>query len=249
MEPTLLTDSVAFDELTCALLEVAPTGFMLLRPVYAADEQAIVDVCYEYLNHTAQHYLQQPEHPTQSFLTLFPAKLDIFAFYCEAFSSEERSLYSGTYEQAGQVFTFHLVAKRQGPRLVVSITGGAERPHTAIEQALRDSQARELAALQLAKRQQQDVNRFFEQAPVAISLLRGPQYVVELMNEANATLLGSTPEQLLGRPIMEALPVLQGQDFDLILRRVLQGETVVFKDVPVVLDRAHLGQPNQGTTT
>jgi signal transduction histidine kinase len=246
MELTSPPDSVAFDELSHALLEVAPTGFMLLRPVYEAGGEAIVDVVYEYLNLTAQQYLKQPAQPTKSFLTLFPEKKGLLAFYREAFQSGECSLYSGTYELAGQDFTFHLVAKRQGPRLVVSITGALDRPHTAIEEVLRESHARELAALQLAKRQQQDINRFFEQAPVAITLLRGPRHVVELVNEVNATLLGSTPEELLGQPILEALPALQGQGFDLVLKRVLQGETIVFKELPVLLDRAHLGQPNQG---
>ncbi|RYY09502.1 MAG: PAS domain-containing protein, partial [Cytophagaceae bacterium] len=102
------------------------------------------------------------------------------------------------------------------------------------------------AARQLAQRQVQDANQFFEQAPVAISLLRGPRHVVEFLNETNATLLGSTREKLLGQPILEALPVLQGQGFDLVLQRVLAGETMVLKDVPVTLERAHRGQPNLG---
>ncbi|RZK90190.1 MAG: hypothetical protein EOO62_35430, partial [Hymenobacter sp.] len=45
---------------------------------------------------------------------------------------------------------------------------------------------------------------------------------------------------------IEALPVLQGQGFDEVLKRVLQGATVIFQEVPVTLDRAHLGQPNVG---
>ncbi len=245
-DPTLLLDAVPLDELAHTLLEVSPTGIMLLRPVYAADEETIVDVLYEYLNPTAQRQLQQPAHPTQSFLTLFPEKAAILTFYASAFLTEERSLYSGAYELAGQPATFHLVAKRQGARLVVSITGAADRPHAAIEVALRESQAREQAAQELAERQQQDINRFFEQAPVAICLLRGPRHVVELINEVNASLLGSTTTELLGQPILEALPTLQDQGFGQVLQRALGGETIVFHDVSVTLERAHLGQPNKG---
>jgi PAS domain S-box-containing protein len=245
-DPNLLLDAAPLDELSHTLLEVFPTGIMLLRPVYAADEKTVVDVFYEYLNPTAQRQLQQPARPTQSFLTLFPEKATILAFYANAFLTGERSLYSGTYELAGKPATFHLVAKRQGARLVVSITGAADRPHAAIEEALRESQAREQAAQQQAERQQQDINRFFEQAPVAISLLRGPRYVVELINEVNASLLGSTTTELLGQPILEALPALKGQGFDQVLQRVLQGESIVFHEICVTLDRAHLGQPNQG---
>ena len=246
IESTALTDAAALGELADALLDVAPTGLILLRPVYDAGGEAIVDLTYEYLNPTAQRQLLLPARPAESFLTLYPAETAVFAFYCAAFRAAGRSVYSGAIELAGIAFSFHLVARRQGPRLVVSTTGAADQPHAAVAEALHESQLREQAARQLAQHQLQDANRFFEQAPVAISLLRGPQHVVELMNEANATLLGSTREKLLGQPIMEALPVLQGQGFDLVLRRVLAGETIVFKEVPVTLERAHLGQPNQG---
>ncbi|MFD1870975.1 sensor histidine kinase [Hymenobacter bucti] len=240
-------DVDAFGELAHALLDVTPTGLLLLRPVYDAAGEAIVDVAYEYLNEKAQLLLRLPAQPTESFLTIYPAETDLFAFFRTAFLAvEARSLYSGTYQRAGTAFHFHLVARRQAGRLVVSMTGAADQPHAAIKAALRASQARERAAWQLAERQQQDINRFFEQAPVAISLLRGPRHVVELINEASAALLGSTREKLLGQPMMEALPALQRQGFDRVLERVLQGETIVLDETPVVLDRAHLGQANHG---
>jgi len=246
MELTVPTDAAAPDELAYTLLDVAPAGLMLLRPVFGAGGEAIVDMRYEYLNSTAQRYLRQPERPAQSLLALFPEKTDILDFYRAAYRSGARALYTGSYLLAGLNTTFHLVAKRQGPRLVVSIMGATDRPHAAIEEALRESQDREREARQSAASQQQDATRLFEQAPVAITLMRGPRHVVELINEANATLLGSTREQLLGRPIMEALPVLEGQGFDLVLQRVLRGETISFREIPVQLSRAHLGQPNCG---
>ena len=246
IESTPSIDAAPFDELACTLLALSPTGVLLLRPVYGGDGEAIIDMLFEHVNPTAQRKMLLKAQPTETFRTLQPADESLFAFYCAAYLSGERAQYEGTREVAGLVFTFHLVAQRQGPRLVVSFTSANDHPAEAVAEALYESQARERAAWQLAARQQQDVNRFFEQAPVAISLLRGPEHVVELMNEANATLLGSTPGQLLGHPIMEVLPALKGQGFDKVLTQVLQGATVVFQDVPVVLDRAYLGQPNQG---
>ncbi len=246
MEPTLSTDATAPDELAQVLLEVSPVGTMLLRPVYAADGGTIVDVVFEYLNPIAQRKMLLPARPAESLLTLYPEDERLFAFYREAYLSGERAQYEGIRQVADLQFVFYLVVQRQGPRLVVSFTSTTDRPIEAIAEALHASLGREQAARQQAERQQRDVNRFFEQAPVAISLLRGPQHVVELMNESNATLLGSTQEQLLGQPIMEVLPALQEQGFGLVLQRVLQGETLVFRDEPVELIRTHLGQPKRG---
>jgi PAS domain S-box-containing protein len=240
------TDAAPPNELAQVLLEVAPVGIMLLRPVYAAEGETIIDVVFEYLNPVAQRKTLLPERPTESLRTIYPEDERLFAFYRETYLSGERAQYEGTRQVAGLLFTFYLVAQRQGPRLVVSFTNTTDHPIEAVAEELHASLAREQAARQLAERQQQEMNRLFEQAPVAISLLRGPQHVVEFMNETNAALLGSTQEELLGKPIMEALPVLQGQGFGSVLQRVLQGETVVFKDVPVELIRAHLGKPNLG---
>ncbi|HET9504763.1 MAG TPA: PAS domain-containing protein [Hymenobacter sp.] len=241
-----MTDATEPDELAQVLLEVAPAGMMLLRPVYAAEGDAIVDVAFEYLNPIAQRKTLLPARPSASLRTLYPDDEGLFAFYRKAYLTGERTEYEGTREVAGLVFAYRLVAQRQGPRLVVSFVTTTDHPIEAVAEQLHASLAREQAARQRAERQQQDVNRLFEQAPVAIAVLRGPQHVVELMNEANATLLGSTREKLLSRPIMEALPRLQGQGFDLVLQRVLQGETIVFREVLVELNRAHLGQPDRG---
>jgi PAS domain-containing protein len=218
MEPTAPPDTTALDELAQVLLDVAPTGIILLRPIYDAGGEHIIDISFEYLNLAAQRKLLLPAQPTESLRDLFPDDERLLAFYREAYLSGERSCYEGTRQVTGLTFVFHLVAQRQGPRLVVSVTATTDHSAEAVAEALHASQAREQAARQLAERQLQDTTLFFEQAPVAISLLRGPQHIVELMNEANATLLGSTPEKLLGRPIMDALPVLHGQSFDLVLQ-------------------------------
>jgi signal transduction histidine kinase len=49
----------------------------------------------------------------------------------------------------------------------------------------------------------------FEQAPAAIALVRGPQHVFELANPLYIELIGG--RQVLGMPVREALPELEGQ--------------------------------------
>jgi len=104
---------------------------------------------------------------------------------------------------------------------------------------------------QVLARQQRDarqaeLQRIFEQAPVAIAIMRGPALVVELANAAVAAFWGRLPEQVLGRPFFEALPDTAGQGFEQLLGEVLRtGQSVSITEAPVQLDRAHTGQPTQ----
>lgn len=102
------------------------------------------------------------------------------------------------------------------------------------------------AARQAAEAQQHYLRHLFEQAPVAICLMRGPQAVVELLNQHGAALVGSTPAQVIGHPIRQALPALNNQGFEALYARVLQGETLVFDEMPITFDRTHTGQPDHG---
>ncbi len=73
------------NELAHTLLDVAPTGTMLLYPVYAIDSESIVDIAFEYLNPVAQRKMLLPARPTESLLTLYPADEPLFAFYRQAY--------------------------------------------------------------------------------------------------------------------------------------------------------------------
>ena len=77
-------------------------------------------------------------------------------------------------------------------------------------------QARRLREVQRAEWQQ-----LFEQAPVAIMVLHGPQHLVELANPAMCAMWNCTREQVLGRPLFEVLPEAKGHDFEKILAGVL----------------------------
>ncbi|MGI4738107.1 MAG: PAS domain-containing protein [Janthinobacterium lividum] len=92
--------------------------------------------------------------------------------------------------------------------------------------------------------QQAELQRIFEQAPVAIAIMRGPRLVVELANAAMGSIWGRSPAQVLGQPYFEALPDTAGQGFEQLLAQVLRtGEPHTITEAPVQLDRAHTGQP------
>ena len=78
----------------------------------------------------------------------------------------------------------------------------------------------------------------FSQAPVAIGLFRGPTHIVELANPLVCRLWGRPPEQVIGKPLLEALPELEGQSFDELLDGVFRtGVAYAGNEVPARLDR------------
>jgi signal transduction histidine kinase len=76
-------------------------------------------------------------------------------------------------------------------------------------------------------------------------VFRGPEHVYELANPLYQQLLGNRP--LLGKPIREALPELEGQGFYELLDRVyLTGEAFVGTEVRAELDRDNTGHLEEG---
>lgn len=65
------------------------------------------------------------------------------------------------------------------------------------------------------------LNHLFMQAPVAICIVSGPQYRIELVNESMLAFLGRTPE-VIGRPLEETLTEAKKQGLLSILDRVRQ---------------------------
>ncbi|GJG85925.1 hypothetical protein tb265_11060 [Gemmatimonadetes bacterium T265] len=77
----------------------------------------------------------------------------------------------------------------------------------------------------------------FRQSPSFLAVLRGPDNVFEFVNDAYAQIIGRGRE-VLGKPLFDAIPEARGQGFDEYLGRVRRtGEPLVFRDLPVLLDR------------
>jgi len=80
------------------------------------------------------------------------------------------------------------------------------------------------------------VREIFEQIPMAVSLLRGPEHQVEIMNAAARQLLGG--RDMEGRSVRSALPELEGQGlFELLDQVYSTGKPFEGKEVPVRFDR------------
>lgn len=74
------------------------------------------------------------------------------------------------------------------------------------------------------KRELERVNKkYFQnimQAPVAMGILTGEQFVVEIANELMLKLWGKTNEEVLNKPIFECLPEVKGQGLEAIIAEV-----------------------------
>ena len=80
----------------------------------------------------------------------------------------------------------------------------------------------------------------FRQTPVPIAVLRGPDLVYDLANSAYLKVVGG--RDILGKPLLEALPELAGQEFELRLRGVMQtGMAHVGHEALLRLDRQGTG--------
>ena len=98
--------------------------------------------------------------------------------------------------------------------------------------------ANDVTAQVLARREREarqgELQRIFEQAPAAIGLFTGEELCITALNPPMAALFGHPAEQLVGRPLLEALPELQGQGLDDLMRQV-QATRVPFvgHEVPI----------------
>lgn len=76
------------------------------------------------------------------------------------------------------------------------------------------------------------------QSPVAMCILRGPSFIVEIANDRIYELWGKGAAQMSGRPIFEGLPEARHQGLEQVLQDVFtKGETFVASERPVQLPR------------
>lgn len=77
-----------------------------------------------------------------------------------------------------------------------------------------------------------------EQAPVAVALFTGPRFIITLANERVLQFWGRSQEQVMDKPLFEALPEASGQGFEALLTGVYTtGERFVANELPVTLER------------
>jgi PAS domain S-box-containing protein len=130
---------------------------------------------------------------------------------------------SGIRDSSGRILGFlNIVAER---------TEGIIAERQAL--AERMSAMRALDTAEAARARLADV---FRQAPALMAVLQGPDHVFTLVNDAYYATVGK--RELIGKPVLEALPELRNQGFADLLDQVLStGEPFVGREVAVKLAR------------
>ena len=106
------------------------------------------------------------------------------------------------------------------------------KPFSARELLARISS--QLRIADARKRTEDQLRNLFLQAPLAISIVRGPEYIVEIANEKQLALWDRTQEEVLNKPVFEILPEAKGQGFEQILDSVYKtGQRFVSPESPV----------------
>ncbi|PJJ60858.1 PAS domain-containing protein [Hymenobacter chitinivorans] len=233
------------DELLRLVVDMSVTGLIFYTPIYdPADGTTIVDFRFELLNAAAQRMMRMPERPTLTHNQQWPHSKEhgTFDFHVEAYRTDEPREYKVNYQADGYDNFYHLVARRAGPGLLVSFTDTADQPRSPVEVALRESQAREQAARADAEAQRQQLHHLLMQAPASIASMEGPELVFTLVNPLYQQLVGS--RQLLGKPLRQAWPELEGQGFLELLEGVYRtGETYFGNEQVAYIDRQNTGRP------
>lgn len=127
----------------------------------------------------------------------------------------------------------------------------ATRQLRSAERALREANEDlqiEREAVRAANRQlraeTEHLRRLFEQAPSFMAIVRGPDHVIELVNNSYLQLVGH--RDIVGRRLLDALPEVAGQGFVELLDQVYaSGEAFVGKQQPISLQRDRHGPAEQ----
>ncbi len=91
--------------------------------------------------------------------------------------------------------------------------------------------------------QEQRLHALFEQAPVAIAVFQGPDYVLDVVNPLMGDMLGQPAAHLAGQPFFTALPELEDQGLRQLLDQVRQtGQPYAAQERPVRLAHHQPGE-------
>ena len=110
-----------------------------------------------------------------------------------------------------------------------------------VEAQLAAARARE-AVRRHVEGERERLRALFEVSPAVIAVLRGQDLVIELANARYLDSVGRSSD-IIGKPLLEAVPELRGQGFDTLLRRVLDtGAPCHAKEALVRVERHRPGE-------
>jgi len=116
--------------------------------------------------------------------------------------------------------------------------------HLVMAKLRQDGLRRERELLAATELERNRLHELFLQAPASITILMGPEHRFTLANERYLSLVGrQSPQELLGKPLLEALPEVSGQVFPKLLDQVYEtGVPYVGNEVRLLLAQGERGE-------
>ncbi|QMU29154.1 PAS domain-containing sensor histidine kinase [Adhaeribacter radiodurans] len=238
-----LAETFPLEELLFTFFDALPMGVLLIKPIYNA-ESTIIDFDCLKLNAVVQQMLQLPDEPGKTLLQLFAQanQTGVFTFFRDTFLSGETGYYNFLYQQNGRSCYYYLEAQRRQQGLVVKVTDFATQDLSEVEQLLNQSKAQSI--YNAANQQRAELKRVLDQAPVAIAIFRGPQFIVEFANAAMCRIWGRTPQEVIGKSRFVATSDARHQRLKQNFEKVLRtGQPYQVKEYLLALDRTQSGIP------
>lgn len=97
---------------------------------------------------------------------------------------------------------------------------------------------KEVNAKMLIEQSEVRFRNMVEQAPVAVNVLKGENYIIDLVNEKQLELWGKTKAELLNQPIFQAFPETVGQGFKALLNNIYTtGKSFQANELPLTIVR------------
>jgi signal transduction histidine kinase/CRISPR/Cas system-associated endoribonuclease Cas2 len=241
----LPADLSASHDLLHTLLEVSLTAVNVLRPLYDPAGE-LVDFALVYVNPAGQRINGLPEHPDGTLLGRFPHALatGIFDYYRRVYEEGATRGHEVNYQADGLDNYFRLAAQRSGDLLVVSFTDTSDQDRSAVEEALRESQALEQSAHAVVEQQRLRFREVLTQMPAYIAVYQGPDHIYQFVNPAYQSLFPH--RSFLGRPFREGTPESIDLGVVALFDQVYQtGEPVYLREMEGWFDFHGNGQPVQ----
>lgn len=152
---------------------------------------------------------------------------------------------NGKMEDVYWTFSYSPVSDESGNPAGVFVTSTettgkimAYQQLEASNRQLISSMETDLLAQRKIRENERNLRQIILQAPAAIAIFRGPQYVVEIVNPRALELWGRKSPEVLNKPILAALPELESQGVKELLDSVYQtGKPFSGTELPIQLLR------------
>ncbi|MEO9021963.1 MAG: PAS domain-containing protein, partial [Ginsengibacter sp.] len=131
---------------------------------------------------------------------------------------------NGKEQKAYSTFVFAPIKNEEGELLKVAIWAMDNTPQMEARKKIAESE--------------RNLKLMILQAPVAIAILRGPDYIVQIANKNALNLWGRTGEEVIGKSILSSMPEIQNQGIPEILEKVIKtGKPFLAQEYPVELKK------------